>query len=369
MIRQKYDLQHLSNKPNQIMVLRDVNKTYLTSVGEFPALKNINISIESGQLISVLGKSGSGKSTLINIMAGIDHPSSGDVLINGSEYHKMSEGIIAVWRGKNLGIVFQFFQLLPTLTVLENTMLPMDFCGTYRKSEREGLARNLLHTLEIEELCDSFPNTISAGHQQCAAIARALANDPPIILADEPTGNLDSKTGEMVINIFKKLVSSGKTIIMVTHDRKLASQAQRILLLRDGILLRETLTNAFLDLNESTLARIDQKSKTFALNAGKSVLFSKQEQFWFWILEKGAMTLSNDDKKGYPIIDLTTLSEGDIVRNFEAGYKYTATQDCQILSVPLPEIISLSGDEIMLVEQVIHRNFDSSGVNHASKMA
>ena len=369
MNNRNYDLKHLSNKPSQIMVLREVNKTYHTSVGEFPALKNINISIESGKLVSVLGKSGSGKSTLINLMAGIDHPSSGEVIINGSDIHKLSEGKIAVWRGKNLGIVFQFFQLLPTLSVLDNTMLPMDFCGTYRKTEREEIARNLLRTLEIEDLSDSFPNSISVGHQQCAAIARALANDPPIILADEPTGNLDSKTGEMVIDIFKKLVSSGKTIIMVTHDRKLASQAQRILLLRDGILINEALTNAFLKINEITLAKMDQKSETFEVKGGNSVFFSAQEKSWFWILEKGAMALSNLDKKGNPIVEITSFSEGDIIQDFNRGYKCIAIEDCQFLSVPLPEYISLSNDEIMQVEQVLNRSLETSGVNYASKMA
>ncbi|MHB8135668.1 MAG: ABC transporter ATP-binding protein [Anaerolineaceae bacterium] len=369
MNNRNYDLRQSIYEPTQIMVLRHVNKTYHTSVGEFPALKNINITIESGKLVSVLGKSGSGKSTLINLMAGIDHPSSGEVIINGSDIHKMSEGKIAVWRGKNLGIVFQFFQLLPTLSVLDNTMLPMDFCGTYRKTEREEIARNLLRTLEIEDLSESFPNSISAGHQQCAAIARALANDPPIILADEPTGNLDSKTGEMVINIFKKLVSSGKTIIMVTHDRKLANQAQRILLLRDGILINEGLTNAFLELNEIILAKMDSKSETFEVNAGKSIFLSTQERSWFWILTRGAMTLSVEEKNIVPDASKTKLFAGDIIINSDHVYKFTATEDCQILSIPLPEIISLSNNEIMQVEQLISRNLDTSGVNYATKLA
>jgi len=369
MNNQNSDSKQLSNKPNEIMVLKNVNKTFHTSVGEFPALKDINLSIESGKLISVLGKSGSGKSTLINMMAGIDHPSSGEVIINEADFLKMSEGEIAVWRGKNLGIVFQFFQLLPTLSVLENTILPMDFCGTYRKAEREEIARKLLRTLEIEDLSDSFPNSISVGHQQCAAIARALANDPPIILADEPTGNLDSKTGEMAMNIFKRLVSSGKTIIMVTHDRKLASQAQPILLLRDGILIREGLTNAFTELNESTLAKLDQKSESFKLDFGKSVIISKQKKAWFWIIEKGTMTLSNEENKVNPNFDRKTLKEGEIFLISDSGFKCTATDDCQILVIPLPELISLSSDEILQVETVINRNLETSGVNYAAKMA
>ncbi len=213
---------------NGFVQIKNVSKTYHTPAGDFMALDQINLSIKEGEFVSVVGKSGSGKSTLINMITGIDHPSSGTVIINGNDIQGMNESKMAIWRGKNLGIVFQFFQLLPMLTILENTMLPMDFCEQYLFEERETKAVNLLDQLGLKKLAGQSPLEISGGHQQCAAIARALANDPPILLADEPTGNLDSKTAEQVFGIFEDLVKRKKTIIMVTHDRLLAKRADRV---------------------------------------------------------------------------------------------------------------------------------------------
>ncbi len=172
------------------VILRDVVKTYVNAAGEFPALKGINLRMNYGQFISIVGKSGSGKSTLLNMLTGIDHPTSGKVIVGGQDLYRMSESKRALWRGRNVGIVFQFFQLLPTLTLLENTMLPMDYCDVYPVSERPSRAMEFLSMVGLEDQAHKLPSSVSSGQQQSAAIARALANDPPIIMADEPTGNL-----------------------------------------------------------------------------------------------------------------------------------------------------------------------------------
>ncbi len=171
-------------------------KTYVNAAGEFPALKGINLQMCYGQFVSLVGKSGCGKSTLLNMLTGIDHPTSGEVIVGGQNIYEMSESQRALWRGRNVGIVFQFFQLLPTLTLLENTMLPMDYCDVYRPNERPERAMELLAMVGLEEQAHQLPASVSSGQQQSAAIARALATDPPIIVADEPTGNLDSRSAD-----------------------------------------------------------------------------------------------------------------------------------------------------------------------------
>jgi putative ABC transport system ATP-binding protein len=215
----------------------DIIKIFKTQAGDFVALNGITTYFYPGEFISVVGKSGSGKSTLVNRLTGIDHPSSGTVIVNNLPIHKMNESQMSIWRGKNLGIVFQFFQLLPMLTILENIMLPMDLAEMYSPKERPERAEALLHLVGLEEVAEQLPGAISGGQQQSAAIARALANDPPILIADEPTGNLDSRAAEDVFNIFSQLAGKGKTIIMVTHDPGLARRTSRTLLLSDGRLI------------------------------------------------------------------------------------------------------------------------------------
>ncbi|NLH08674.1 MAG: ABC transporter ATP-binding protein [Chloroflexi bacterium] len=214
--------------------MRRVVKTYKTEAGDFVALKGIDLTIDAGEFVAVVGKSGSGKSTMINMITGIDRPTSGEVYVNGTPIHTLNEDQMARWRGRNMGVVFQFFQLLPTLTVLENVMLPMDFCNVYARDERYDRAMELLRQVDIVEHAHKLPTAISGGQQQRAAIARALANDPPIIVADEPTGNLDSRTANDVSRLFEDLVAQGKTILMVTHDKDLASRAGRTITLADG---------------------------------------------------------------------------------------------------------------------------------------
>jgi putative ABC transport system ATP-binding protein len=219
---------------NPLIEMESIVKVFKSSAGEFTALKGVTACFYEGEFVSVVGKSGSGKSTLVNMITGIDHPTSGTVKIGDVMVHKLSESKMSRWRGRNLGIVFQFFQLLPMLTLLENVMLPMDFCGVYDPEERADKAMALLEMVDLEDYAHSLPYAVSGGQQQSTAVARALANDPPILLADEPTGNLDSKSAERVFEIFTGLVERGKTILMVTHDPGLASRTGRVLSIVDG---------------------------------------------------------------------------------------------------------------------------------------
>lgn len=218
----------------QLIALRDVVKNYETAAGTFQALKGINLDVGEAEFVSVVGKSGSGKSTLINMITGIDRPTSGEVFIGQTAVHTLNEGQLARWRGRNMGVIFQFFQLLPTLTVLENVMLPMDFCDMYAPRERVDKAMHYLNLVEMSDQAHKLPSATSGGQQQRVAIARAMANDPPILVADEPTGNLDSKTADAIFDLFLDLVDKGKTILMVTHDTELAARAARTIVVTDG---------------------------------------------------------------------------------------------------------------------------------------
>jgi ABC-type antimicrobial peptide transport system, ATPase component len=230
------DQSIVAQKPQgaPLIQIKGITKKFKTGGGEFTALDDINLEFFSGEFIGVVGKSGSGKSTLANMITGIDHPTHGDVVVQNEIITRMDESKMSVWRGNNLGIVFQFFQLLPTLTLLENVILPMDFCDRYTIGERESRARKLLEMVGLADLADKLPAMTSGGQQQSAAIARALANDPPIIIADEPTGNLDTRTAESVFDLFSDLVAQGKTIIMVTHDPDLAKRTSRMVQISDG---------------------------------------------------------------------------------------------------------------------------------------
>jgi putative ABC transport system ATP-binding protein len=200
------------------------------------------LEIGAGEFVAIAGKSGSGKSTLLNMMGGIDRPSSGSVEVGGTAIHEFSENKLAKWRGRNVGFVFQFFQLLPTLTISENVMLPMDFCRTFPVKERRKRALDLLNRVGVARHADKLPSALSGGEQQRAAIARALANEPTVVLADEPTGNLDSSTSTEVLALFREMASSGTTVVIATHERDIASVVDRRIEMADGVLMVLTRT-------------------------------------------------------------------------------------------------------------------------------
>ena len=226
-----------AGRPNGHLVdLRAVVKTYSSSAGTFAALRGIDLKVRTGAFVSIVGKSGSGKSTLINLITGIDRPTSGEVLVAGVEVHKLNEEQTAIWRGRSVGVIFQFFQLLPTLTAVENILLAMDYGGRFPMAERPDRAMDLLERVGMADQAHRVPHSMSGGQQQCVAIARALANDPTLLAADEPTGNLDSRSSDAVMKLFENLAGTGKTILMVTHDRDLAARTHLTVRLADGMI-------------------------------------------------------------------------------------------------------------------------------------
>jgi putative ABC transport system ATP-binding protein len=222
----------------------DVVKTYPLAAGDVVAVDHLSLDITQGEFVAVVGRSGSGKTTLLNLLAGIDRPTSGTVQVAGADLGSLSESDLAGWRGENVGLVFQFFQLLPTLTVSENVMLPMDFARKIPVRERRERARALLERVGVADQADKVPATLSGGQQQRAAIARALANEPPILLADEPTGNLDSVTAGAVLELFADLNAEGQTIVVVTHERDIRAIAGREVTLVDGRIVTDARTSA-----------------------------------------------------------------------------------------------------------------------------
>jgi putative ABC transport system ATP-binding protein len=230
-------IQPLTRTLNVMISLQQLSKSYDSPAGRFSALRNIDLQVAAGEFVAIVGKSGSGKSTLLNILGGIDRSSSGVARIGGQELSTMNESDLARWRGTTVGFVFQFFQLLPTLTAAENVMLPMDFLRKVPASGRLLRARNLLEQVGILSQADKLPSALSGGEQQRVAFARALANDPALILADEPTGNLDSSTTESIFHLFAQLAAAGKTVVIVTHERQLPPSIDRIVELADGVVV------------------------------------------------------------------------------------------------------------------------------------
>jgi len=258
-------------------------------VGDYPALKDINLQIDAGEFVSIIGKSGSGKSTLLNMITGIDRPNNREVYVNDTAVHQLSENRMARWRGKNLGVVFQFFQLLPTISVIENIMLPMDFCRTYPMREREKRALSLLKMVELDDHAYKLPTALSGGQQQRVAIARALANDPPVVIADEPTGNLDSKTADSVFELFNDLVTQGKTIIVVTHDSGLAQRTHRTALIADGEIVNEYVAKAMPTLPRELLLQASHVARKQSYDAGSMIITEGSNAEDFYVVTKGTV--------------------------------------------------------------------------------
>jgi len=255
------------------------------------ALKSVNMQLSYGQFISIVGKSGCGKSTLLNMITGIDHPTAGKVIVGNQHIYEMNKSERALWRGKNMGVVFQFFQLLPTLTLLENTILPMDYCKVYPFNERSERAMELLKMVGLEEQAHMLPAAVSSGQQQSAAIARALSNDPAIILADEPTGNLDSRSAENVLNIFERLAAQGKTILIVTHDPSITRRTDQTIILSDGEIIDQAVAMALPYLSHPQMLSATHEAEKKAFESMDVILRQGESVDYFFMIEEGAVEI------------------------------------------------------------------------------
>lgn len=273
------------------IVLQNVTKTYENAAGKFTALRNVDLQLNYGQFVSIVGKSGSGKSTLINMITGIDHPTEGNILVADTDIYQLSESKRALWRGREVGIVFQFFQLLPMLTLLENTMLPMDYTKSVPPAEREKRALQLLRMVGLEKQADKLPASVSSGQQQSAAIARALATDPPIIVADEPTGNLDSRSADVIVNLFGELAQRGKTIAIVTHDPTLTSRTDQTVIISDGEIIDKTVAAALPMLDHPALLRATQKAERRTVPPGQTILRQGEPVENFYMVVEGEVDI------------------------------------------------------------------------------
>ena len=296
--------------------LRNLVKTYVNAAGEFPVLKGLNADFNQGEFIAVIGKSGSGKSTLINMITGIDRPTSGEIFVGNVAVHKLTENQMAVWRGRQVGVVFQFFQLLPMLSLLENIMLPMDFCNTYSSRERKRRAMHLLEMVDMHEHANKLPWAISGGQQQRVAIARALANDPPLLVADEPTGNLDSVTAESVYRIFEDMIRQNKTVIMVTHDSSLARRASRTVLLADGEIVNEYVARALPLLSHAQMLNASRNLTPMTFAAGETIIQQGTESDLFYIITGGRIEVGLKTPDGEDIV-VATMGVGEYFGEIE----------------------------------------------------
>ena len=267
--------------------LKNVVKTYVNAAGSFTALRGVDLEIAYGQFVALVGKSGSGKSTLLNMLTGIDHPTSGQVRIGGEDIYSMSESKRALWRGHNVGIVFQFFQLLPTLSLLENTILPMDYCNVYQYNERPARAMALLKMVGLEEHAHDLPANVSNGQQQAAAIARSLATNPQIIVADEPTGNLDSRSADVVIRVFRELAAQGKTILIVTHDPSLTSRTDRTIVIADGEFIDPLVVGALPSLDHGQMLSATHELTRRSYEPGETIIHRGEPVNDFYMIGAG----------------------------------------------------------------------------------
>jgi ABC-type lipoprotein export system ATPase subunit len=278
-----------ANGRRPMIELNDVNKSFWTGDGEFRALRQVDLTIREGEFVSIIGKSGSGKSTLLNMIAGIDRPTNGEVWVNGTALHELNENQLAIWRGANMGIIFQFFQLLPALSLLQNVILPMELAGKYTRTERRQRAAHLLGLVGLAEHMPKLPSMVSGGQQQRAAMARAIANDPAIIIADEPTGNLDSRTAETVFGLFNDLSAQGKTIIIVTHDSSLARRATRTALISDGEIVNEYVARALPTLNADQLLAATHLAQARVFEPGAMILEEGKNSDSFYVVSRGTV--------------------------------------------------------------------------------
>ncbi|CAG1017050.1 putative ABC transporter ATP-binding protein YknY [Anaerolineales bacterium] len=344
-----------------IIELRDVQKTFKSAAGDFQALKGIDMEIRAGEFVSIIGKSGSGKSTLLNMITGIDRPSTGEVMVNGSAIHEMSENQLAGWRGENMGIIFQFFQLLPSLSLMQNVILPMDLSGKYKPRERRERAEHLLEIVGLVEHKHKLPSMVSGGQQQRAAMARALANDPAIIIADEPTGNLDSKTAETIFGLFNDLVAEGKTVIIVTHDSSLAKQTHRTALIADGEIVNEYVAKAMPMLTFEQMLTATHKFSPRHYEAGSMIVAEGTNADTFYVVSKGAVEVVLP-RKNQSDVTVLQLGPGKFFgemaffhgRKRHASVRASESGPVEVLAIPYDQLEELLNQSEVTREALHH---------------
>ena len=308
---------HDMTSPEAMIDMHGIVKTFKNAAGEFIVLKGIDLTINRGEFVSIVGKSGSGKSTLLNMITGIDHPSEGRVVIGGTDiYTNMTESQRSRWRGRNLGIVFQFFQLLPMLTLLENAMLPMDYADMYDFDERPARAMDMLKLVGLEAFANKLPLLVSTGQQQLAAIARALACDPPLLVADEPPGNLDSKSAAIIIDLFEELARRGKTVVMVTHDPSLTSRTTRNIIIADGELINETVAKSLPWLRHRHMMEFSKLAEERAYPANDTILSRNEHVEYFFMIRKGEVEVVLQDRRKKETV-ISLLKPGEFFGEIE----------------------------------------------------
>ena len=336
--------------------LHDVVKRFSNAAGEFTVLKGVDLKIKRGEFVSIVGKSGSGKSTLLNMVTGIDHPSDGQVLVNGMDiYMNFTESQRSKWRGRNLGIVFQFFQLLPMLTLLENVMLPMDYADMYDFDKRPDRAMELLKLVGLEKFANKLPVLVSTGQQQLAAIARAMACDPPLLVADEPTGNLDTRSADTIIQLFEIFVSQGKTIVMVTHDPSLTSRTHRNIIISDGELIDETIARALPQLRHRHMLEFTKLVEKRVYQPHETIIPRDQHVDYFFMIRKGEVEVILLEKKKDHIVshlseneffgEMELLRGGKSIANVRAG-----NQPVEVLALSRADFVRVMNESPVTAE-------------------
>lgn len=345
--------------PESIIELRRVVKRFSNAAGEFTVLKGVDLTINRGEFVSIVGKSGSGKSTLLNMITGIDHPSDGQVIVNHNDiYSGVTESARSKWRGKNLGIVFQFFQLLPMLTLLENVMLPMDYVDMYDFDERPVRAMELLTLVGLEKFANKLPVLVSTGQQQLAAIARAMACDPPLLIADEPTGNLDTRSADTIIGLFEFFVSQGKTIVMVTHDPSLTSRTDRNIIISDGELIDETVSRSLPQLRHRHMLEFTKIAQRRIFQPHETILSRDNSVDHFFMIRSGEVEAVLQKTRSKEIIlsrlgkneffgDIELMRGGKAIANVRAG-----EQPVETLMIPRADFVRVMEQSPITAEAV-----------------
>ena len=343
--------------PDAIIEMRGIIKRFSNAAGEFTVLKGVDLMINRGEFVSIVGKSGSGKSTLLNMITGIDHPSDGQVIVNHNDiYTGVSESARSKWRGKNLGIVFQFFQLLPMLTLLENVMLPMDYVDMYDFDERPQRAMELLKLVGLEQFANKLPVLVSTGQQQLAAIARAMACDPPLLIADEPTGNLDTRSADTIIQLFEHFVEQGKTVVMVTHDPSLTSRTHRNIILSDGELIDETISRSLPQLRHRHMLEFTKIAQRKTFQPRETILSQDERVDNFFMIRKGEVEVVLKKARSKETVlsrlgadqffgDIELLRGGKSIANVRAG-----SEPVEVLTLPRADFVRVMEESPITAE-------------------